>query len=98
METQSPKKVIYEDENFILHYGIRDRILYLHCDVFNWKLSSLRKGYQVFADLLKRKNEYDADRIVTVTPNPKFAKLFGGTTVGYIVIDGIEYEGIEWEW
>lgn len=35
--------------------------------------------------------------MLTITPNPKFAKLFGGTSVGEIDHDGKKYEVVVWD-
>lgn len=96
METAS-RKVYYKDDNFTLEYEIYNGDMLLHCQYDHWSPSALRRGYSVFADLMKNAYLKGYDRLMTVTPNPKFAKLFGGDTVEVIAYGGIEYEVIVWD-
>lgn len=96
METQLPKHTYYKDSNFVLEIQFYEGQLLLHCEVLSWTLSSLRRGYSVFKTLQEEAKEFEIDRMVTITPNPKFAKLFGGTTISEIEYNDIKYEVIEW--
>lgn len=96
METAS-RKTYYKDDDFILEYEEHQGALLLHCEYTKWNASTLRRGYSVFADLMKNAYLKGYDKLLTVTPNPKFAKMFNGETVNKISYGGIEYEVIEWD-
>lgn len=93
METDSFKIVFYSDMDFTFMVARRDGNLFLHCEVDRWRLSILKRMYREFA----RFCAYASSPFYTVTPNPKFAKLFGGEVVGHFVHDGITYEVIKWD-
>lgn len=96
METQLHKHTYYKDKDFIFEIQFHEGQLILHCEVINWTLSALRRGYSVFKSLQEEVKQFEIDRMITVTPNPKFAKLFGGTTISKIEYNNIKYEVIEW--
>lgn len=97
METQLPKLTYYKDDDFILEIQIYEGQVLLHCEVDNWTPSSLRRGYSVFKSLLSEVKDLNVDRLVTITPNPKFAKLFGGTTISEFEHENKIHEVIIWE-
>jgi len=88
--------IYYEDEDFKLECNSTLNEYFLHCEVKNWNISSLKKGFRVFACLLNEKEKEGVHRLVTVTPNPKFASLLGGTYFETVEKDGIRYEVYEW--
>jgi hypothetical protein len=97
METQLPKFTYYKDEDFILEYQVFERQMNLHCIVNNWNKTSLRKGYSVFKTLQEEARDTGViDNLFTITPNPKFAKLFGGEKVSEINYNDIKHEVIVW--
>lgn len=98
METQLPKHTYYKDKDFVVQVQFYEGQLILHCEVLNWVPSTLRRCYSVFKSLLEEVKQFEIDRMITITPNPKFAKLFGGTTISEIEHDNIKYEVIAWEW
>ena len=91
------KQIYYEDENFVLAYEIKNGMIAVHCDVSNFKLSALRKGYEVFANFLNFASAKGFKIVCTLTPNPKFAKLLGGESVGKFTHEEKEYEVVIWE-
>jgi len=91
------KQTYYKDDNFILSYEMDDRLVVVHCDVNNFKLSSLKKGYEVFANFMNFVNSNGISLIATFTPNPKFAKLLGGKSVSKFTHEEKEYEVVIWE-
>jgi hypothetical protein len=97
METKLPKQLYYKDDNFTLEVEPIDGEYFLHCIVQEWNASVLRRMYKVFAVLLEEANQHGVERMYTVTPNPRFAKLFGGTTIGHVEIDNVLHEVIIWE-
>ncbi len=98
METQLPKTTYYKDDDFILELQWHEGQIFLHCEVSNWKLSSLKRMYSVFKSLLTEVKNLEVDRLITITPNPKFAKLFGGTVISDFEYENTNYEVIIWEW
>ena len=97
METLLPKKTYYSNQDFKFEIEqLRDEI-FLHCEVYNWKPSALRLGYSVFHTLLEECKTKGIEKVFTITPNPKFAKLFGGETVNSFSNNDIDYEVIVWE-
>lgn len=97
METQLPKQVYYQDSTFVLETQFCENNLFIHCEVKTWKPSSLRRGYSVFKSLLSESEQAGISKVVTITPNPKFAKLFGGTTIFEIDYNNIKHEVIVWD-
>lgn len=97
METQSPKIVYYQDDDFILEVEQYEGQMLLHCNVSNWTPSSLRRGYRVFASLMHEAESLGFDRLLTVTPNPKFARLFGGSVISELDYNDIKHEVIIWD-
>lgn len=96
METLSHKITYYEDENFFLKLQPEGGTLFMHCEVLNWKPSVLKKMYEVFNTLQNEAKENGYEKLATISPNPKFAKLFGGKTVmkNYM---GMNLEVILWD-
>ena len=86
----------YEDEDFKLECNDVFNESYLHCEVKKWTLSSLKKVFRIFAQLLNEKEQEGVTRLVTVTPNPKFASLLGGSHCETVKQEGIEYEVYQW--
>jgi hypothetical protein len=96
METQLPKIIYYQDDDFLLEVQQYEGQINLHCTVSNWTPSSLRRGYRVFASLIDEATSLGFDRLLTITPNPKFAKLFGGTVISELDYNNIKHEVIIW--
>lgn len=94
METGSHKIVFYSDSDFSFLLSEYDNNTFLHCEVNKWSLSVLKRMYKEFARFC---NTVESD-FYTVTPNPKFAKLFGGKCLGCVTQDEITYEVIKWDW
>ncbi len=97
METQQLDVVYYKDEDVLFQVNTNSEGTFLHCEVYNWKPSVLKKAYKVFAAFLNEAEDLGITNIFTVTPNPKFAKLFGGRVVLQGYIDGVPHEVISWE-
>lgn len=95
-ETQR-RNSYYKDDNFSLEYEVFNGCLLLHCEVKTWNASVLRRCYSVFSDLQKNAFLKGYEKLITVTPNPKFAKLFNGTMVNEVEYGGEKYEVIEWD-
>lgn len=97
MGTVMSKITYYTDKNFTFSYEIDlDRVV-LHCSVACWKTSVLKQMYKVFSSFLNDMAIQGFSNIITATPNPKFARLFGGTSVHTFTYLGKEIEVIKWE-
>lgn len=93
----STRKIYYRDEDFSLEYELSEGGLLLHCNVNRFTPSVVRNGVSVFAFMLDEAQAAGVEKVYTVTPNPKFAKMFGGTKVNEFSYFGKEYEVIEWD-
>lgn len=93
METDSFKTVVFSDDDFTFLYSEYEGNLFIHCRVNSWKPSVLKKMYDVFGSFVNTVNR----DFYTVTPNPKFAQLFGGEILYKIEQNGTTYEVIKWE-
>lgn len=89
--------VAYKDEDFQIDVQPVNDVVHLHCYVFNWKPSVLKKIYSVFAYLKDLLSVSGYAYMATITPNPKFAKLFGGEVIDEKMINGKYHEVIVWE-
>ena len=76
----SVRHTFYKDDNFQIEYQEFGDTLILHCEVLIWKPSVLKEIYKQFARLQEDSCRAGYKRMATLTPNPKFAKLFGGET------------------
>lgn len=97
METQSHRFIFFRDSSFSLEIEFYEESVLLHCEVQVWTKSVLRKMYLVFAELERQCMLNNISKMMTVTPNPNFAKLFGGETVNRFQLGEKEYEVIIWE-
>lgn len=91
------RKRYYEDPNFFLHYEETEKGLLLHCEATHYSPSVFKQMLKVFARFLNECQENGLERVFTVSPNPKFVKLFGGETVNSFYYEGIYYEEIVWD-
>lgn len=92
----STRNVYFSNEDFTVEFEIYKGDLLLHCNVRKFTPSVLRLGYSVFANILLECEQASIPRAFTVTPNPHFTRMFGGTTVNKFSLNEIEYEVIEW--
>ena len=91
------KKQFYADEDISFAYEEDRTEVVLHCEVFNWSHSVLKRSYMVLGDFMNQKRKEGFKTLVTITPNPKFAKLFGGKSIGDMDLDGKKYEVVTWD-
>lgn len=91
------KVVYYEDANFCFEYEQTPFFVVIHCTVSIWSKSVLRNAYSVFGRFVEECLRNGITRLVTFSPNPKFAKLFGGTSKQTMIHDGKEIEVLIWE-
>lgn len=91
------KETYYEDSDATFKYVAYGKELELHCEVFHWSPSVLKKAYRVLGDFMNHMRKQGFEKMFTITSNPDFAKLFGGTTVANIKKDNKEYEVVVWD-
>lgn len=89
--------IAYEDEDFKLEYTKKYGDIFIHCLVFNWSLSSLKKGKRIFEEFKEKRRKEGVDYLYSVTPNPKFCELLGGHRIGQCAKKNREYEVYRWE-
>lgn len=97
METQSLKEVFFENDDYTLETEPFNNMLVLHCTVRNWTASSLRHGYNKLGELMNKASDSGYDQLITITPNPKFAKLFGGEVIDKFSRNNEKYEVVRWD-
>ncbi len=97
MQTQLPRLVYYKDDNFVLELEIVGNVGFLHVECWNWSPSVFKKGLRVFHTLQVEAKEMGLVRLITVSPNPKFCHLFGGTTKTTLTHLEKEYEVVVWD-
>lgn len=97
MVTLMSKEKWYEDDSFVLYIEPCNDVLHMHCYVSDWKLSVLKNMYAVLAQLMEVAARRGFKYLVTVTPNPKFAKMLGGVCVEELQINDEYCEVIVWE-
>lgn len=91
------KHIAYKDEDFQVDVQAVNDVVHLHCYVSVWKPSVLKKMYHVFAYLKELFSISGYAYMATITPNPKFAKLFGGDVIDEKLINDKKHEVIVWE-
>lgn len=91
------RQPFYKNDDFLIEVEALGDTVYLHCLVDNWKPSVLKHLYEVFAIMQGMFESAGYERMATITPNPKFAKLFGGKTVREFEINNKPCEVIVWE-
>lgn len=87
----------YKDDNFYVGIEPQEGIVLFHVIVYEWKPSVLRQMYIVCGRLFEDMAFLGYPKAGTITPNPKFAKLFGGTVVNELMINDKRHEVIVWE-
>lgn len=78
----------YETEDFIVYTEEEYGQVHIHCLVYNWKLSVLKNLYLVFGEVMNILKNNGVTELYSVTPNPKFAKMFGGSSEASVVLEG----------
>lgn len=88
--------VAYEDDTFKLEYERKRGDMFIHCNVFDWTLSSFKRGKKVFEEFKKKRLEEGVEVFYTISPNPKFCVLLGGELIGYLQKRNKRYEVFRW--
>jgi hypothetical protein len=82
-----------ENDKYIVEVEFLDKTPFLHVQVFKWSPSVLKELYKVFDRLKTSLVQLGCTHMQTISPNPKFVKLFGGHTVNYFE----NAEVIQWD-
>lgn len=93
----SERIIYYKDEDGCLEYELYGETLVLHSNIYNWKLSVLKKCLRILNTMFTEAKAKGIEYIMTVTPNPKFAQLFGGRTTYKFEYEEKEYEVVRWD-
>ena len=81
METHRFKYI--ENDKYVLEVEFYNGIPFLHIEVMKWSPSVLKELYKVFRSLKESLIKLGCTQMRTISPNPKFVKLFGGETIEY---------------
>ena len=87
------KELYYEDNTVAVHLEREGELLGLHCEVKDWRLSTLKLLYRLLA---KIQNENTGAVLMTATLNPRFAELLGGSSAFKLTHEDKEYEVMVW--
>lgn len=92
------KTTFYRDETFSLEYTLFENIWFIHCEVSDWKPSSLKRGLRVFRKMHEEAARQGIYYLMSITPNPRFCELLAGKFIKKVKsVDGKEYEVYKWE-
>jgi hypothetical protein len=96
MGTQSLKKY-YEDGNVTLELERNEGRIFLHVKVRKWSLSISKHCYSVLNTLFEDMKDSGYTEAFSVTPNPKFAAMFGADSIHKFTHEEKEYEVVKWD-
>lgn len=91
------KNLVYEDEDVLFEYEAMGEDLLLHCEIKQWSHSKFKNMIKVFASFMNQAESLGYKKVFTVTPNPNFAKLFGGRKTNSFEYEGKYYEVVLWD-
>jgi hypothetical protein len=94
---QQPKQVFYSDDNFSLQYEPWGENVLVHFYINKVSHSEMRKWYKQAVAFEQFAKIQGYSKIVTVSPNPRFVSLFGGTEIKTIEYDNKEYKVTIWD-
>jgi len=76
---------------------INDKEVMVHCDVWAWDISIARRLDQEVDKMFEELRDRGVERLVTVSPNPRFCRYLAGEKIGEELIDGEVYGVFLWE-
>ena len=88
------RQVFSETQEYLIQTQIIENEFHVHCLVFDWKPSVLKKLYQEFVKLRHYARGSGYEEMYSVSPNPKFCELFGAVRIGTYKED---YEVMKWD-
>ena len=90
---ETPRFKYIENEKYLFEVEFCEGTPFLHLQVYKWSPSVLKELYSAVKSLKEILRRLGCTKMRTITPNPKFAKLFGGECVDYFM----NAEVIEWD-
>jgi hypothetical protein len=96
METPILNKY-YEDEFLTLELERYDNQIYLHVQARKWSPAVAKQAYSVLHTLFEDMKDSGYKEAWSITPNPKFAKVFGATTIREFNYENKQYEVVKWD-
>lgn len=97
-------EVFYEDDDgygtLELHLTPQgEHALFVHCELYDWKPSILRKCRKEFEKLREECLKVDIDCLYTYTTNPRWCYMLGiqPLKIGEFYENSEKYEVLEWE-
>lgn len=96
--TERQVVTLYADTDFWAQAELCEGLLFLHCDVYNKSLVTLRKvkaGIEILKAEIKAKG-YDKP-VFTYTQNPRWVKLLGAEYLNDFEFEGRHFEVWIWE-
>lgn len=94
--TEMQRFDFFKNKDFTFCYSVFEGRILIHCYVNNWSVSVAKIAYRVFNTFVRALKEEGVVCFYSITPNPKFAKLFNGECIKIIEYDGKNYEVIQW--
>lgn len=95
METQ--RFEFDRNDSYLFEYSFKHGAIFLHCTVYSWKPSVLKRMYRTFSKFTSFLQGKGVTRFYSVTPNSKFTLLFNGKIEGVVYENGKKYEVVKWE-
>jgi hypothetical protein len=83
------RQTFASNDDYSIEWEIIGEHCHVHCLVHTWKKSVLRQGYQEVVKLKAHVRELGYDQMVSISPNPRFCKLLGATSLG-LFKEGLE--------
>jgi len=82
----------YGDDSFLFEFEDQEGYILLHCKVYKWKLSTLKKQIDILGKFLNDMEKKGVDVVYAATKNLKFASLLGGE----YIMNHNKYEVVRW--
>ena len=84
------------NDSYLFEYSFKHGAIFLHCTVYSWKPSVLKRMYNTFAEFTDAAIRMGFDKVYSVTPNIKFTELFNSEKIGEIHDKEERYEVVQW--
>lgn len=90
-------ELYYEDEDVTLELERYEYQIYLHAKVRKWSPSIAKHSFSVLNTLFEAMKVAGYREAWSITPNPRFAKMFGATSVRQFTHENKDYEVVKWD-
>ena len=84
-------------DDYLIEVETTEEECHVHCLVYTWNKSVLNTLYREFVELRQHVREMGYDQMVSVSPNPKFCRLFGAESLGEYRENKEDYEVMVWD-